>query len=344
VFETTARPLCVGQLVIHSVVLLALIALVFALGAPGLTPSPVPAAPQNSQLPATLPGLSPDEGVFLVSNGDNGSRVIYFIAQNARHSILESDLRAEQQLNPLWPVRPASPDEVLAFAEGAPVGAAQAGLLKPPAVFAEPAAAPEPAKDAEPAPAPEPAVVAEPASGAPERPLVAEPAPLPEPASALVAAPVDEPLMPVEPSVYVLRPGDNLTRLSARFGTTIDAILAANGLTNANRIFVGQALLIPGSPAAAEPLVEMPEQVVETPAPPAPIAELPSVADLPVADDDLADSAPVADQPTTYVVKRGDSATTIARLFNVDVDALLAANGVQNRNRIYAGQTLAIPG
>jgi LysM repeat protein len=47
---------------------------------------------------------------------------------------------------------------------------------------------------------------------------------------------------------------------------------------------------------------------------------------------------------TTYKVKAGDSAIGIARQFGVDVDALLAANGVVNRNRVYVGQVLTIPG
>ena len=54
---------------------------------------------------------------------------------------------------------------------------------------------------------------------------------------------------------------------------------------------------------------------------------------------DVPDSA----EATTYVVKPGDSAILIARHFGVDVDLLLTANGVANRNRVYAGQTLTIP-
>ena len=40
----------------------------------------------------------------------------------------------------------------------------------------------------------------------------------------------------------------------------------------------------------------------------------------------------------------GDSAILIARHFSVDVDVLLAVNGVINRNRVYVGQVLNIPG
>ena len=100
------------------------------------TPPPTPLAPPRSQLPATQPGLDADEGVFLVTAADDGSRAVYFIAANARHSLLASDLLLEQQLNPLWPVRFASRDEVLAYPEAAPVGSGRAGLLG--AAVAEP--------------------------------------------------------------------------------------------------------------------------------------------------------------------------------------------------------------
>jgi LysM repeat protein len=44
------------------------------------------------------------------------------------------------------------------------------------------------------------------------------------------------------------------------------------------------------------------------------------------------------------MVKAGDSAIIIARKLGVSVDDLLATNGVVNRNRVYVGQVLTIPG
>ena len=46
---------------------------------------------------------------------------------------------------------------------------------------------------------------------------------------------------------YVVRSGDTLGKLAARAGTTIAAIVQANGLKNANVIYVGQRLSLPGS-------------------------------------------------------------------------------------------------
>lgn len=46
-------------------------------------------------------------------------------------------------------------------------------------------------------------------------------------------------------SVYVVQAGDTLNRIAVRFGVTTTAIMQANGLTNPNLIYVGQALNIP---------------------------------------------------------------------------------------------------
>lgn len=49
------------------------------------------------------------------------------------------------------------------------------------------------------------------------------------------------------PRVHVVQAGENLTEIGQRYGVTVEAIMEANGLANANRIFPGQRLLIPDS-------------------------------------------------------------------------------------------------
>ncbi|MCA0452685.1 MAG: LysM peptidoglycan-binding domain-containing protein [Chloroflexi bacterium] len=44
---------------------------------------------------------------------------------------------------------------------------------------------------------------------------------------------------------HVVQPGENLFRIALRYGTSIDAISQANGITDINQIVVGQALVIP---------------------------------------------------------------------------------------------------
>ena len=44
--------------------------------------------------------------------------------------------------------------------------------------------------------------------------------------------------------VHVVRPGENLSTIAARYGTTIAALAQANGIANPNHIYVGQRLTI----------------------------------------------------------------------------------------------------
>ena len=50
-------------------------------------------------------------------------------------------------------------------------------------------------------------------------------------------------------TVYIVQPGDTLFKIAQRFGTTVNAILAANPeITDPNRIYPGQKILIPAAP------------------------------------------------------------------------------------------------
>src|SRR5690606_2779157 len=52
---------------------------------------------------------------------------------------------------------------------------------------------------------------------------------------------------------YVVEPGDSLSGIAAKLGTSVDALAQANGITNPNHITVGQRLVMPSgaAPAAA---------------------------------------------------------------------------------------------
>jgi len=61
---------------------------------------------------------------------------------------------------------------------------------------------------------------------------------------------------------YTVRPGDILSSIARRFGTTYQAIAIANSLLNPNCIFVGQKLVIPGyAPAPIVPTYAPPHIV-----------------------------------------------------------------------------------
>ncbi len=52
----------------------------------------------------------------------------------------------------------------------------------------------------------------------------------------------------------------------------------------------------------------------------------------------------VTPEPFVHIVQRGESLITIATLYHVYVDDIVALNDIQNPNRIQPGQELLIPG
>lgn len=66
---------------------------------------------------------------------------------------------------------------------------------------------------------------------------------------------------------HIVQRGENVFRISLRYGTTVGAIVAANGLANPNVIYAGQVLLIPCPGAVTTPV---------------PVATLPSYVPTPI--------------------------------------------------------------
>lgn len=61
-------------------------------------------------------------------------------------------------------------------------------------------------------------------------------------------------------TVHIVRRGETLTQIARRYGVSIRALAAANGISNVNRIYVGQRLVIPtaGGQAPTSPSVSAP--------------------------------------------------------------------------------------
>src|SRR6185295_11000042 len=109
--------------------------------------------------------------------------------------------------------------------------------------------------------------------------------------------------------IYIIARGDTLRSLASRFGTTVDALLAANpDITNANVIYEGQRLKVYSG--------------LVTPLPNNP--------------------PPASGQ--IYYAQRGDTLRKIAAKFNTTVDAILKVNAqITNPNLIYVAQAITIP-
>ena len=120
-------------------------------------------------------------------------------------------------------------------------------------------------------------------------------------------------------TTYTIQRGDTLYAIATRFGTSVNALVIANGLADPNWIYAGQTLIIPDGTAVGGP-VQPPATV-----PPS-------------------EPAPPASDSSSYVIQRGDTLSLIAARHGVPVSALIQANNITNPNLIFAGQTLIIPG
>src|SRR5262245_23414180 len=75
----------------------------------------------------------------------------------------------------------------------------------------------------------------------------------PSPGSA-TSSPVTPPATPIgNYTLYTIQPGDTLSSIARRNGTTVNALVSANGIVNPSLIFWGTQLKIPTSGAPSGP-------------------------------------------------------------------------------------------
>lgn len=139
---------------------------------------------------------------------------------------------------------------------------------------------------------------------------------------------------------YVVQKGDTLYSIARRTGTTVKAILVVNPqIKDPNMIYEGQVINIPKMPVPPKP--------TKPPCPPAP-----PTSPKPTPPKPTKPPCPPAPPPPPsppgmrkYVVRKGDTLSSIARRFNVTVEDILKVNPqIKDPNLIYPGQVIIIPG
>ncbi len=133
--------------------------------------------------------------------------------------------------------------------------------------------------------------------------------------------------------VHIVQRGDTLSAIARRFGTTVNALVQANGISNPNRIFVGQCLIIPcviECQPVCQPICQPVCQAACLPVCPTPC---PTPTPCP----------PVC-CPTSciHIVQRGETLSGIAARFGTTVFTLMRLNGICNPNLIFIGQRLRV--
>ena len=115
---------------------------------------------------------------------------------------------------------------------------------------------------------------------------------------------------PVKPSkpqtssetIYIVKKGDTLSGIASRYGTTYQVLASYNGISNPNLIGVGQTIKIPNGTMS---------HITNT-------------------------------SSRTYMVKSGDTLSSIAKKYGTTYQKIAKDNNISNPNKIYPGQKLTI--
>jgi D-alanyl-D-alanine carboxypeptidase/D-alanyl-D-alanine-endopeptidase (penicillin-binding protein 4) len=110
------------------------------------------------------------------------------------------------------------------------------------------------------------------------------------------------------PRTHTVAKGENLTVIARRYGITLNALVAANPRMSPRRLMPGVTLAVPARDAG------------EDPTPPAERADV-----------------------QVHLVRSGENFSTIARAYDVSVNALIEANPDVNPRRLQIGQQVRIP-
>ncbi|MDC2816120.1 LysM peptidoglycan-binding domain-containing protein [Leuconostoc suionicum] len=117
----------------------------------------------------------------------------------------------------------------------------------------------------------------------------------------------------VSANTVSVKAGDTLYKIAAANGTTVDALVKANNISNANLIFVGQQLQTASSSSTTQSSTSESSTTTTT-----------------------------SSSTGSYTVKSGDTLNKIAAANGTTVANLVAANNISNANLITVGQTLKL--
>ncbi|MFO1464080.1 MAG: LysM peptidoglycan-binding domain-containing protein [bacterium] len=118
---------------------------------------------------------------------------------------------------------------------------------------------------------------------------------------------------PQTPSVYVVKRGDTLSEVAAKYGVTVEQLKAWNGKKVAGGLKSGTKLALRGPEVAEQPVVK--------------VASAPA--------------KPKSGKTLKYKVKRGDNLTTIAKMHDTTPDELQRLNGLKSP-KVVPGAILVV--
>ncbi len=159
----------------------------------------------------------------------------------------------------------------------------------------------------------------------------------PSATTAAEESPADGAVTPIsnefpEAVTHVVVEGDTVSELALQYDSTRDAINRANGLNEANLIYIGQRLIIPINLPAESGGGELSLPTL-TPTVTSTFTPTPTATPTP---------SPTA-TPITYQILPGDTLERIAQRYGTTVDLLAQQNNIVNVHQIDVGVILVIP-
>ena len=115
---------------------------------------------------------------------------------------------------------------------------------------------------------------------------------------------------------YTVQSGDTLSGIATRFSTTVNHLASLNDISNPNRIYVGQRLLV--RQASQSNTSNNTNTTTNT------------------------NTNKPSNASGTYTVQSGDTLSGIANKFGTNYETLAQLNSISNPNRIYVGQVLKL--
>jgi LysM repeat protein len=136
------------------------------------------------------------------------------------------------------------------------------------------------------------------------------------------------------PRYHTVASGQRLGSIAKRYGVTIDALCTANGIDRKQRLKIGQKLLVPGRDDRDGSITRRqygpPERQADS--------------DGRDRGQTMLASTSQPSRPATHRVYSGQRLESIARRYQVSIEALCEANRIRRTDKLKPGQVLVIPG
>ena len=155
---------------------------------------------------------------------------------------------------------------------------------------------------------------------------------------------------PSVPEEYTIQPGDTLSGIALRFGTTVDRLVQLNGISDPDKIYAGQVIRLTGSSPAGQRIYTvksgdtLSQIAVRFGTTYQTLAQLNGISDPDRIYPGQQLKIPSGSQTGLqyYTIRQGDTLSGIAAKFGTTVSRLQSLNNIPDPDKIYAGTSIRV--